>query len=291
MATVRWTKAAPGALRPEDAWWQSLAETGWLGARGGRIVVHVARSARSTLVVETARSLIAYLRRTTDAAIDVIDPGGSAAAWPGVGWVDLDAAERLRIDAVCLRGGASVPTLWLEDFRLITVTGVAPDARYGLAGVLAAHADLLPDAEHDDLEAAYEAHRLLAADVDIACGTRRYGAPDSESWWAASDDDVSLERALAAAAGVAPATLPAFRHLARHELMTVPNDIAAGAVALEEYVAPEGTVRAARARARLARLGRMVREDVGLAAANLHRIPQFIERRWPGLLPFGKGAA
>ena len=291
MATVRWTKATPGALCPDDTWWQSLSDAGWLTARGGRIVVHVARSARSTLVVETARSLIAHLRRMTDAAIAVIDPGGSPSAWPGVAWIDLAAAERLRIDAVSLRGGAMVPTLWLEDFRLVTVTGVAPDARYGLAGVFAAHADLLPDAESGDLEAAYEAHRLLAADLDIACGTRRYGAPDSESWWAASDDDVSLERALAAAAGIVPATLPALRHLARHELMTVPNESSAGAVALEQYVAPANTVRAARTRIRLARLGRMVREDVRLAAANLHRIPQFIERRWPGLLPFGKGAA
>jgi len=291
MAIVRWTKGAPGGLHPEDAWWQSLTDAGWLSARGGCIVIHVARSARSTLVVETARSLIAYLRRTNDAMIDVIDPGGSATAWPGLGWIDLAATERLRIDAVCLRNGAMVPTLWLDDFLLVTVTGAAPDARYGLAGILAAQADLFPEAERDDLEAAYEAHRLLAADLDIACGTRRYGAPDSESWWAASDDDVSLERALAAAAGVAPATLPALQYLARHELMTAPNEISAGAVALERYVAPAGTVRAARTRTRLARLGRMIREDVGLASVNLHRIPQFIERRWPGLLPFGKGAA
>ncbi len=291
MTTVRWTTAAPGALQPDDAWLRSLADAGWLAPRNGRVVVHVARSARSTLVVETARALTAYLRRTTDAAMDVIDPGGSASAWPGVGWIDLATTERVRIDAVCLRNGAMVPTLWLEDFLLVTVTGVAPDARYGLAGILAAQADLLPDAEHEDLDAAYEAHRLLAADLHIACGTRRYGAPDSGSWWAAGSNDVTLERALATAAGVAPATLPAFRHFARHELMTSSDDISPGAVALEQHVAPTGTVRAARARTHLARLGRMVREDVGLAAANLHRIPQFIERRWPGLLPFGKGGA
>ena len=158
-----------------------------------------------------------------------------------------------------------------------------------LAPVMATYTKL--KTAREDLEAAYEAHRLLAADLDIACGTRRYGAPDSESWWAASNDDVSLERALATAAGVAPATLPALRYLARHELMTAPNEISASAVALEQYVAPAGTVRAVRTRTRLARLGRMIREDVGLAAANLHRIPQFIERRWPGVLPFGKGAA
>src|SRR4051812_26788271 len=111
MATGRWAKGAPGALHPEEAWWHSLAETGWLAARGGRIVVHVARSARSTLVVETARSLIAYLRRTSDATIGVIDPGGSASTWHGVAWIDLAAAERLRIDAVCLRRGAMIPTL------------------------------------------------------------------------------------------------------------------------------------------------------------------------------------
>jgi hypothetical protein len=199
--------------------------------------------------------------------------------------------EHLRLDAVCVRDGARVPTLWLEDFLLITVTGVAPDARHGLAGVLAAQADLLPDAERADLDAVYEAHRLLAADLYVACGTRTYGAPDTESWWAASTDDVTLDCALAAAAGVAPTTLPALRHLWRHELMPSPTYVSAAAVTLDHHVAPSSTIRAAHARARLARFGRMVREDVGHAAANLYRIPQFIERRWPGLLPFGKGAA
>jgi hypothetical protein len=103
MATVRWTQAAPGALRPEDAWWQSLTDAGWLAAQSGRIVVHVARSARSTLVVETARSLIAHLRRT-DRRRDRRDRSGRQRDRMARRRLDRSrVAERLRIDAVCLR--------------------------------------------------------------------------------------------------------------------------------------------------------------------------------------------
>ena len=73
--------------------------------------------------------------------------------------------------------------------------------------------------------------------------------------------------------------------------MTPSDAISPSAVALENHVAPPGAIRTARARASVARLAHRVREDVALASVNLHRIPQFIERRWPGLLPFGKGAA
>lgn len=241
-------------------------------------------------MVETARNLVAHLRRAGNVAIDVIDPGGNAAEWPGQRWIDLERVDRLRIDAVCLRNGAMVPTFWLDGFHLITITGAAPDPRYGLSAVLAAQADLLGGDDVDDLGAIFEAHRLLAADVYIACGTRSFGSPRSESWWAASNDDVSLECALAVAAGVAPAMLPALRYLARHQTMDTSDPIPQAPFALEGHVAAPGTVRIARTRASVLRFVHRLREDVALTSANLHRIPQFIERRWPGLLPFGKGA-
>jgi hypothetical protein len=288
---VRWTTAEPGTLRPDDSWWDALVEAGWLQTNARRIVIHVARATRSPLVVETARALVARLRRASNLAIEVIDPGGSAAEWPGVAWIDLGTVERLRIDAACLRNGAMVPTFWLEDFHLVTVTGAAPDPRYGLSAVLTAQAELLGAASVDDLDAVFEGHRLLAADLSIACGTRRFDAARSESWWAASDDDVALECALAAASGATPDALPTVRYLARHEIIDAPSATSPAAVRLENHVAPPRDVRTARARASLARVAHRVREDVTLAAVNLHRIPQFIERRWPGLLPFGKASS
>lgn len=291
MAGAHWTKAAASTDHPPDSWWRALADAGGLdGATNRRAVVHVARSSRNRLAVETARSLIAFLRPTSG-SVEVIDPAGSAAEWPGIGWIDLASCERVRIDAVCLRNGAAIPSLWLEDFFLITVTGIAPDPRYGIAGILAGQAGLLVDAGRDDLGAIFEAHRLLAADLNVACGTLRFLSAESESWWAASTEDVSLECAIAAAAGAQPATLPHLRYLAQHEVMTTTGETTAAPYALQDYLPSQSAISRARAWARAARLAWMVRQDVGLAAANLYRIPEFIERRWPGLLPFGKPAS
>lgn len=291
MGSVHWTQDAPGTRHPADAWWQTLVQAECLRTDVRRVVVHVARSARGEIVVETARALITFLRRAGVVTVDVIDPGGRVADWPNVGWIDLAATERLRVDAACVRGGAMVPTLWLDDFYFVTVTGIAPDPRYGLSGILAAQAALLPESGIDDLGVIFEAHRLLAADLNIACGTRIAGSPASETWWAASRDDVRLECAIAAAAGASPMTLPHLHYLSRHEVMPTSSGLMERHIALENHVASVEAVRAARTRAAITRVARMIREDIGLAAANLHRIPQFIERRWPGVLPFGKGAA
>jgi len=241
------------------------------------------------MVEETARSLVAFLQMK-GSPVAVIDPSGNQDRWPDVSWIDLAKTDRLRIDAACLRGGAMVPMLWLEDFQLISITGAGPDQRYGVAAILATQADLLGASSFDDLASIYEAHRLLAADLNIACGTKWADVPTSESWWAASSDDVSLEYAIATAAGVRPEVLPQLRYLARHEIMRSIKT-SRESWTLEGHAVEPLTVRATRMRMRLHRLAHMLREDVGLAAANLHRIPQFIERRRPGALSFLKGAS
>lgn len=288
MATVHWTTATAGSVKPTQSWWETLEQEGSFDdLKGRRAIIHLACPTRSAIAYETTRSLLAFLREQTDGTCHVLESGGDASRWSGTERIDLDCSGRLKVDAACLRNGALVPSLWLEDFFLVTVAGVTADPRYGIRGVLAAQATLLNVTGAEDLGAIFEAHRLLAADLNVACGTRRGELADSDSWWAASTDDVSLECAIAAASGITPMELPHLRYMARHETMPTATDTP-GAIRLENNVAPPSTIRLTHASREIRRWTDAIRQDVTLASANLHRIPQFIERRWPGLLSFGR---
>lgn len=274
MATVTWCAGdSPAAL------WPAVLPA----VPPGRVVVYVASRGRDHRVADTARSLIGFLREAAPSCrVEVLDPGADPGAWWPTPIIDLAAEPPLTVDAVRLPAGATVPALWLEPFFLVTVCRAAPDPRFGFAAALAAQAALLDGGAAIDLDLAYEAHRLLAADLNVACGSLRYRDPGSPGWWAASSSDVALEVALARAIGVSPERLPLLRHLARHELIDTRASSEGDVPALRGYLASAWRIRLRRARARAVHAARVMAGDVVAAAANLHRIPQFVRRRVGG---------
>lgn len=249
---------------------------GWLDGVVERAVIHIGRSGRSPLAVETARAVAAALGDQAPALrIEVLDLAGQGNGRLGFPSMRLD-----RDDAVSVRGprGVSlhVPRLWFEPFFLVTVAAVHPDRRWRIGGVLQAQAEVLtslnPGAPAGLLLA--EAHRLGASDLAIACGA--HGTRGD--WWIVSPSDVLVEGAVARAAGLDPRELPGVRAIARHEVLAsweaehdAPDlrGVASGALA--------ATILAARERSAAA--GRRTVEDVGLVARNLRKVPQALRRR------------
>ncbi len=280
---IHWRVGSSAA--PDDLWWDELTTHGYFeNARTRPIVLYVARGGSEPRVVATARGFLAFLRRRLPhTAVEVLDLRRAASDWPDVPRVDLDAHPRRRLAAPRLPMGVDVPGRWLEPFFLVTIAGAAPDPHYVVSSVLAAQAELLRPQPGWDLDLVFEAHRLFAADLNVACGSRIYGDDTSDSWWAASTHDVSLEAAIAAAAGAGPLDVPQLAHLARHETTSMVRaaKVFGDVPRLERYLAPRSTVWRARARERLRHSSWMIGTDVRLAAANLSRIPQFVRRRWP----------
>jgi hypothetical protein len=268
VATVTWrTGESPAPL-----WPQILPTT-----RRERVVVYVA--GRDRLVVETAQSLLDWLNRQQLAErVEVLDLSGDRSPWGGNALVDLNTAP-LRIDAARLRAGATVPALWLEDFLLVAVCAAAPDPQSGLSAVLAAQARLLGGGVARTCDLFYEAHRLLAADVSVACGSLRFGERGSGTWWAGSDSDVALEAAIARAAGGAPERLLQLRHLAQREPLDLRVSEGGRAPSLQGYLAPAWRTWLGRAGAEGGYVVRTAVEDLRAAASNLRRTRSFLERR------------
>src|SRR5262249_5005273 len=151
-------------------------------------------------------------------------------------------------------------------------------------GILAAQARLLDAPRALDLDVAFAAHRLMRSDLCVACGHEMFGDPRSTPWWAIGPDDVALERAVAARAGVTADALPVVRHFARHELLRSTHDLNPDdAPSLHGYVAPLNRVALSRLGALVAERGRRVATDLRLGAHNIKRLPQFLERRMPGV--------
>ncbi len=285
---IHWHVAAASSVGTPDAtWWDELAAQGYFDeARTRPVVLHVARGGSEQRVLATTRGLLAFLRRRfPDTTIEILDPRARDSDWPGVRRLDLDATPRRRVAAPTLPNGVDIPGRWLTPFFLVTITGAAPHSRYLVSSVLAAQAELLGPQPAKDLDLVFEAHRLLAADLNVACGTRVYGDDASESWWAASTHDASLEAAIAAAAGADPLRVPQLAHLARHETASMLGNATGSDVPrLERYLAPRSAVRRAAAREWCRHWARTIGTDLRLAAANLSRIPQFVRRRWPNAI-------
>jgi hypothetical protein len=240
------------------------------------------------------QSLVGFLRQRSSAPeVAVIAPGLPSDMCAEATVLSLPTAGAAIVDSPLLFPGTPVADLWFEPVSLITLTGVAPDSRYGLSAALVAQAELLAGVRGLDLDLVFEAHRLLAADLTIACGPRTSaGGPDIERWWAASTSDVALDHAIARAAGVSPASLPILRHLARHEVFQ-PSARNGGdePPRLMGYVPRRWHSRAARARIRASYAASASLRDLRAAFANVRRTPQFLARRRPSWLAFGKAGA
>jgi len=241
------------------ALWPEADRRGWLHAEGRPVVIQVARRHRTPAVTETARALAGLLaERSTGCRIDP----------------PLDQA--FRVVGVALPRGVAVPASWFEPMFLVTVFGVGPDAFGRLAGPLAAQAEPLaaldPRAPFADL--VYEAHRLGASDLVVACG---------EGWCALGPSDVALEQALAAAAGVAWEALPYLRTIARHEIVPAPAAVTGELPDLRACLGAAWRARVAAAAATVRGKARGVADDVAALQRNLGRVPHAVRRRLPAL--------
>lgn len=267
-----------GALR---ALWRRIADLGWLEPRPSHVVIQVTRRRRSPVVGETALSLVDFLRdRLPGSRLEVIDPGGG---------MDTMQIERgrvrrladegvLAVAAVALPGEVTVPELWFESCFLVTVAEVGPDEAGGFAAILDAQADPLRELGNPPIDAAllYEAHRLSASDLAVACGGGEQGAP---VWWIAGSSDIAVDRAIAAAAGLDAQEVFSLRALARHEVLPPPPRVMGTLprLARPATYASRVLTRALAARVRAAR--HMLAHDLAMLRANLNRVPGFVRRR------------
>jgi hypothetical protein len=255
----------------------------WSRSAADRFVIHVARKDASPVVAEIARTFVRHLSEmVTRPRIGIIDPAARPGEWAPHTVIPIGGIKRYRVAVARLRAGAAIPALWLEPFSLVTIAGAAPDVRLRLHAALAAQASLL-DGEGRDVDVLFEAHRLMPSDLAIACGSLTFGDPGSGTWWAASDDDVALEAAVVRASGGRLDTIPHLRHFRRHELIEPsPTDTDETSVRLHGHLASAARTRVARLGVATRHAGRTLRDDVARAAENLHRIPQFVVRRWSG---------
>jgi hypothetical protein len=270
----------PQDARPVDvaltALWRQVEARGWFPAGGTRVVIQAGSRGRSAIVLATARSLAERLAVTNP--ITIVDLGAGAEDWPGFERRDPLAEESLRVSSPFVPGGVAVPVLWLEPHVLVTVAGVVPAPMDRLAAGLAAQAEVLrrlnPAAEPSVL--GFEAHRLAASDLVVCGHAQRAG---EGAWWVVGASDVGVELALAEAAALAPARLPALRELARHELLPAGLTLVGRLPALAGEVGPAWRSRLHRAGARLRSTRRAIAHDVRMLRRNLTRIPGFVRRR------------
>jgi hypothetical protein len=286
MTDVVWLTAPDGDRSRAGSLWEQAAAREWIPRTRGRVVIHVQGARQDALVRDTARSLVAFLAKSSaPPRIDIIEPRGDAADWPGVGVLDPTSGPRYRTDVACLRDGALIPELWFDAFFLVTIAAAAPDRSLGLRVILAAQADMLEAPGALDLDVIVAAHRLMSSSLCISCGSITFGTPESGSWWAASPNDLALERAVASAAGVGPDALPIFRHLARHEVDDgAPEMRCDDAPTLHGYREPGWRVALRRSASNFVYGARRVGQDVRLSAQNLRRLPAFVQRRLPGTM-------
>jgi len=278
-----WRADAAGEASGLQALWSRVGELGWLRpnpADHPLVVLQIGERGRSPLVIRTARRLVEFLREGWPAlAIDVLDPVAQADEWDGL---------RLRSggDAVTLSGiaasrGLAVPSLWFTPFYLITVAAVGPEPVTRLAGVLDAQADPLRRLRNPYAPSTliYEAHRLAASDLSVACGHARWNHGDTERWWAVGTDDVAVDQVVASAAGIDPMQLPMLQSLARHELVATHVELQGSLPRLHGYVVPAWKARIRAARLRVTGSHRAVAHDLALVRRNLRKIPGYVRRQ------------
>jgi hypothetical protein len=255
--------------------WRRVDANGWLAAAAPRVVVHVGQRWRSDLVFATAQSLARTLAaRLPSVPIEISDPG-----------MPRDNAAPVEGEPTITIAGVAAHTLrvlerWFEPFFLVTVTGAGPDVATRMSAVLDAQGEPLCrlDGTLPPPTAAYEAHRLFASDLVVACTTARQADPTSEACWVAGTSDVAVEIALLRASGCDPSQMPYVRMLSAHEVL--PGVEVDGVLPeLSGYVGPAWRAEVHAARRRLATSQHAVVEDVIAVRRNLKRIPPAVRRR------------
>jgi hypothetical protein len=248
-----------------SALWREAEALGWHAA-DEPVVVRVAESGDVALARETARALVAFL-----------EEGG----YPVELHEGAPAGESLRVVGLTPPRELTVPRRWFEPHLLVTVAAVAPSAAARVAGVLDAQAEPLralanPHAAGDLV---YEAHRLAAPDLAVACGHADGRDTASPAWWAVGTSDVAVERVVAAAAGVAADALPWLRVLARHELLPAPAVVRGALPVLRRVAGPAWLSRGAAMAARVRASRAAALRDARTFRRNVHKIPGFVRRR------------
>lgn len=259
---------------------ENAGGAGWL-PRGDRIVVQVAGRGRSADLVACAQVLVRFLRqRLPKARIDVLDLSGGPNDWRALGARRIEAGRGLGVRGIAVPE-LRVPELWFQSYSLVTVMTPQPSPAARLAGALDAQAEALRAVgnRHDGAALAYEAHRLAASDLVIACGRARFGDAAAAPWWAISPSDVMLDQVVARAAGIAPWRLPSVRAVARQERLPECAAPVPHLPALTGYAAPAFVVALARSAARLTAGVRELTRDARMARRNVGKIPGFVRRR------------
>jgi hypothetical protein len=260
--------------------WRESERRGWLAIIAPRVLVQVGQRWRSDLVVETARMIARLLAaRVPTSQVEILDQAASTNGSHGSQVAD-EAVER----AVTVSGIAAhalrVPERWFESFSLITVTGAGPDPATRMSAVLDAQAEPLRrlNGTMPLTSVAYEAHRLFASDLVVACATTRREDPASEACWFVSPSDVAVEMALMRASGCDPSDTPYVKMLARHE--TLPAfELDDAAPTLAGYLGSAWRAEVHAARTSFAASRHAVIQDVVAVRRNLRRIPPAIRRR------------
>lgn len=262
-----------------DLWMQAEGR-GWFATPLPRIVVQVGQRWRSALVVETAASLARLLaNRAPSAQVETVDSGTEPFRLESMR-ISKDATSPvLAVSGITARQ-VRIPEWWLESFFLITVTGAGPDPMGRISAVLDAQAEPLRRVGNSLASAslAYEAHRLFASDLVVACGTTRRDDPTTEAYWFVSPSDIAAEMALMRATGCEPSQMPYIKTLARHELLPK-LDLKDIAPTMTGYVTPSWQVRLNAVRATIVASRTTALQDLESLRHNLQRLPLAVRRR------------
>jgi len=269
---LRWRQETRSRAEALRSLCQEVGARGWLDPGTLPVIIRVGQRWRTPLVVETARSLAASLAdRFPGSDVQVADiPMASASSTEPV--IRVAGSGSLEL---------SVPASWFDAFLLVTVTGVGPDPLARMHGVLAAQAEPLrrPDNGAAPDALVYEAHRLGASDLVIACGCVDRFDDASEAWWVASPCDVAAEVVVARACGLAPERLPVACAFASHETLPTVEAVGTALPALGGVVAAASTARARAALARVSAGRRSIVRDLRTVRQNLGKIPNFVRRK------------
>ncbi len=253
--------------------WEEVRRRAWI-APATRVVVQVDQHWRSPLVVETARSLAAAVtRQLPSTRVEIRDAAAEGSSHP-------TGPESAVSVAGMVAHNLHLPAWWFDSGLLVTVTGIGPDSATRLSAVLDAQAEPLRALNPSTPPAAlaYEAHRLFASDVVVACATCRRDDASSDACWFVSPSDLAVEMALARASGCEPADMPYLTMVARHEIL--PDvDLQQAVPMLSGYVAPAWQATLHAARNRIATTRHSIVQDVVAVRRNLRRIPPAIRRR------------
>jgi hypothetical protein len=264
--------------------WERIAELGWL-PDGPRYVLQMGRRGRSSIAVETARSLVRFLSEyRPNAPLEVLNPEAHPDDWAGLPISRIGDGEPIVLTGIAA-SELTVPGLWFEAYTLVTMAEPVPCRRSRLACVLDAQAEPLRRLGNRYAAAvlAYEGHRLAPSDLVVACGNAA-----GERWWSVGPNDIAVENVVGSAAGATARLLPSVRAIGRHECLPEVQCLGEPLPALEGCLASAWSGHATAAFEHCAGTARSVARDAVTIRRNLGKIPSFVRRR---LASRARGAA